>query len=93
MSKTFSAPYTSTTLMCFMGFIECGIIAAIFKPVISAWSLSNPMWLLAALYTVCFTSLDLLKTICRISVSILSFFGTRNTQFPGLGNSLQRKPS
>ncbi|KAK7813817.1 wat1-related protein [Quercus suber] len=51
MSKTFSAPYTSTTLMCFMGFIECGIIAAISKPVISAWSLSNPMWLLAALYT------------------------------------------
>nr|POE62329.1 wat1-related protein [Quercus suber] len=34
-----------------MGFIECGIIAAISKPVISAWSLSNPMWLLAALYT------------------------------------------
>ncbi|KAM3704541.1 hypothetical protein ACB098_03G011600 [Castanea mollissima] len=51
MSKTFSAPYTSTTLMCFMGFIECGIIAAISKPVISAWSLSDPMWLLAAVYT------------------------------------------
>uniref|UniRef100_A0A2N9G722 WAT1-related protein n=1 Tax=Fagus sylvatica TaxID=28930 RepID=A0A2N9G722_FAGSY len=50
MSKTFPAPYTSTTLMCFMASIECGIIALFAKHDISAWSLSNPMWLVASLY-------------------------------------------
>nr|POE44753.1 wat1-related protein [Quercus suber]POF09254.1 wat1-related protein [Quercus suber] len=50
MNKIFPAPYTSTTLMCFMASIECGIIALFAKHDISAWSLSNPMWLVASLY-------------------------------------------
>ncbi|KAM3736111.1 hypothetical protein ACB098_10G139000 [Castanea mollissima] len=50
MNKIFPAPYTSTTLMCFMASIECGIIALCAKHDISAWSLSNPMWLVASLY-------------------------------------------
>lgn len=55
MNKIFPAPYTSTTLMCFMASIECGIIALFAKHDSSAWSLSNPMWLVASLYAVCFT--------------------------------------
>ncbi|XP_030947871.1 WAT1-related protein At1g09380-like isoform X1 [Quercus lobata] len=56
MNKIFPAPYTGTTLMCFMASIECGIIALFAKHDISAWSLSNPMWLVASLYAGIFCS-------------------------------------
>ncbi|KAK8484847.1 hypothetical protein V6N11_057077 [Hibiscus sabdariffa] len=49
-SKNFPAPYTCTTLMCFMASIECTIIAAFSDHKPSAWSLSSPMRLIAALY-------------------------------------------
>ncbi|KAB1996121.1 hypothetical protein E1A91_D13G213400v1 [Gossypium mustelinum] len=49
-SKSFPAPYTSTTLMCFMASIECTIIGIFSDPKPSAWSLSSSMRLIAALY-------------------------------------------
>ncbi|KAF5454213.1 hypothetical protein F2P56_023895, partial [Juglans regia] len=51
MSERFPAPFTNTTLMCFMASIECGSIALISKHDISAWSLSDPVRLIASLYT------------------------------------------
>ncbi|XP_041020254.1 WAT1-related protein At1g09380-like [Juglans microcarpa x Juglans regia] len=50
MGQRFPAPYTTTTLMCFMASIECGIIALISKHNASAWSLSDPMRIIASLY-------------------------------------------
>ncbi|KAG6645867.1 WAT1-related protein At1g09380-like [Carya illinoinensis] len=50
MGERFPAPYTTTTLMCFMASIECGIIALISKRNVSAWSLSDPMRIIASLY-------------------------------------------
>ncbi|MBA0728479.1 hypothetical protein Golax_001375 [Gossypium laxum] len=50
-SKSFPAPYTSTTLMCFMASIECTIIGIFSDPKPSAWSLSSSMRLIAALYS------------------------------------------
>ncbi|KAA3486352.1 WAT1-related protein [Gossypium australe] len=49
-SKSFPAPYTSTTLMCFMASIECTIIGIFSDPKPSAWSLSSSMRLIASLY-------------------------------------------
>ncbi|KAJ0079268.1 hypothetical protein Patl1_23950 [Pistacia atlantica] len=51
MSKKFPAPYTSTTLMCFLGSIECGAIGLIAEHKLSAWSLSSPIYLISAIYT------------------------------------------
>lgn len=53
MSERFPAPFTNTTLMCFMASFECGSIALISKHDISAWSLSDPVRLIASLYAVC----------------------------------------
>ncbi|KAG2695855.1 hypothetical protein I3760_07G032000 [Carya illinoinensis] len=50
MSERFPAPFTNTTLMCFMASFECGSIALISKHDISAWSLSDPVRLIASLY-------------------------------------------
>lgn len=52
MSESFPAPYTSTTLICAMASIECGLIAIIAKHDISAWSLRDPMRIIVALYAV-----------------------------------------
>ncbi|OMP09402.1 Drug/metabolite transporter [Corchorus olitorius] len=49
-SKNFPAPYTLTTLMCFMSSIECTIIAVFTDHKVSAWSLSSSIRLVAALY-------------------------------------------
>ncbi|GMI84428.1 Usually multiple acids move in and out Transporters 25 [Hibiscus trionum] len=49
-SKNFPAPYTCTTIMCFMASIECTIIGVFSDHKPSAWSLSSPMRLIAALY-------------------------------------------
>ncbi|XP_039051682.1 WAT1-related protein At1g09380-like [Hibiscus syriacus] len=49
-SKNFPAPYTCTTIMCFMASIECTIIGIFSEHKPSAWSLSSPMRLIAALY-------------------------------------------
>ncbi|XWS64428.1 hypothetical protein CRYUN_Cryun05aG0003100 [Craigia yunnanensis] len=49
-SKNFPAPYTCTTLMCFMASIECTIIGVFSDHKVSAWSLSSNMRLIAALY-------------------------------------------
>ncbi|GLT72878.1 hypothetical protein SLA2020_447750 [Shorea laevis] len=56
MNERFPAPYTSTTLMCFMASIQCGIIALIPKHDISAWSLADPIRLIASLYAGCVCS-------------------------------------
>lgn len=53
ISKTFSAPYTSTGLMCFMASFQCIIIAVCVDHTASAWSLHNAMRLSSALYAVC----------------------------------------
>lgn len=57
MSKKFPAPYISTTLMCFLGSIECGLIGLISEHKLSAWSLSSPIRLISAIYAVRFTLL------------------------------------
>ncbi|KAE8705587.1 WAT1-related protein [Hibiscus syriacus] len=49
-SKNFPAPYTCTTIMCFMASIECTIIGIFSEHKPSAWSLSSPMRLIASLY-------------------------------------------
>lgn len=56
MNERFPAPYTSTTLMCFMASIQCGIIALIPNHDISAWSLADPIRLIASLYAGCVCS-------------------------------------
>ncbi|KAH7542915.1 hypothetical protein FEM48_Zijuj02G0125800 [Ziziphus jujuba var. spinosa] len=50
LSENFSAPYTSTTLMCFMASIECGAIGLFVEHNMSGWSLRNNMRLFASLY-------------------------------------------
>ncbi|EXB52991.1 Auxin-induced protein 5NG4 [Morus notabilis] len=50
MSEKFPAPYTSTTLMCFMATVECGAIGFVLEHKISAWSLRNDTRLVASLY-------------------------------------------
>ncbi|XP_021734503.1 WAT1-related protein At1g09380-like [Chenopodium quinoa] len=50
MSEDFSAPYTSSALMGFMGSIQCIIIAACTNHQLSDWSLSSPIRLVAGLY-------------------------------------------
>ncbi|XP_019418323.1 PREDICTED: WAT1-related protein At1g09380-like [Lupinus angustifolius] len=50
MSKTFSAPYTSTAYMCFLGSFQCVAIALCFESTASAWSLNNAMRLISSLY-------------------------------------------
>ena len=53
MSEKFAAPYTSSTLMCFMASFECGVIGLIVDHHPSAWSLNDSIKLTAALYSVC----------------------------------------
>ncbi|OAY43934.1 WAT1-related protein At1g09380 [Manihot esculenta] len=50
VSDKFPAPYTSTFLMCFMGSIECVVIALGANHELSQWSLRSPGRLVAALY-------------------------------------------
>ncbi|GLT96472.1 hypothetical protein SLE2022_140910 [Rubroshorea leprosula] len=50
LGKKFQAPYTTTTVMCFMSSIECTAIAFISEHTISAWSLRSSIRLIASLY-------------------------------------------
>ncbi|GAB2287260.1 hypothetical protein Dimus_021642 [Dionaea muscipula] len=50
MGKEFSAPYTSTALMCFMASIQCFLIAAWSQHKASKWSLASRIKLVATLY-------------------------------------------
>ncbi|XP_004302299.1 PREDICTED: WAT1-related protein At1g09380 [Fragaria vesca subsp. vesca] len=51
VSDSFPAPYTSTTLMCLMASLECGLIAVSVEHNAQAWALTNPMKLTAGLYS------------------------------------------
>ncbi|WKA02635.1 hypothetical protein VitviT2T_020797 [Vitis vinifera] len=51
MCVKFAAPYTSSTLMCFMASIECGVIGLFVDHQPSAWSLNDSIRLIAALYS------------------------------------------
>ncbi|CAN1161666.1 WAT1-related protein At1g09380 [Linum perenne] len=51
VGSTFPAPYTSTWLMCFMGSLQCVVIALGPNHRVSHWSLSSPERLVAALYS------------------------------------------
>ncbi|XP_023545290.1 WAT1-related protein At1g09380 isoform X2 [Cucurbita pepo subsp. pepo] len=51
LSVKFKAPYTSTTLLCFMAFFQCGLIAVISEHNVASWSLKSPIRLISALYT------------------------------------------
>ncbi|KAK2661408.1 hypothetical protein Ddye_007941 [Dipteronia dyeriana] len=51
VNKKFPAPYTSTTLMCFMSTVQCAVIATITDHKKPDWSLSSPIRLISALYT------------------------------------------
>ncbi|RDX92845.1 WAT1-related protein, partial [Mucuna pruriens] len=50
ISKKFPAPYTSTTLMCFLASFQCMLIAVCFDHSATAWSLHQAMRVSAALY-------------------------------------------
>ncbi|KAF8401260.1 hypothetical protein HHK36_012193 [Tetracentron sinense] len=50
LSKTFTAPYTSSALMCFMASIQCGVIGVCFERNISEWSLGSDIRLIASVY-------------------------------------------
>lgn len=52
MSKSFSSPYTSSALMCFMAGVQCFVIAAGVERSFSAWALGWDIRLAASLYTV-----------------------------------------
>ncbi|XP_043726276.1 WAT1-related protein At1g09380-like [Telopea speciosissima] len=49
MSKTFAAPYSSTTLLCFMASIQCGVIGICVEHNISRWPLKSHIRLITAL--------------------------------------------
>ncbi|GMJ11157.1 Usually multiple acids move in and out Transporters 25 [Hibiscus trionum] len=51
-TKNARTSHTCTTIMCFMAGIECTIIDVVTDHKPSAWSLSSPMRLVAALYAV-----------------------------------------
>ncbi|PKI76095.1 hypothetical protein CRG98_003456 [Punica granatum] len=51
LSTTFSAPYTTTTLMCLMASVECAIVGACVEHDISAWSLNSGIKIIASLYS------------------------------------------
>ncbi|CAL9773861.1 unnamed protein product [Musa acuminata subsp. burmannicoides] len=51
MSKSFSSPYTSSALMCFMAGVQCFVIAAGVERSFSAWALGWDIRLAASLYT------------------------------------------
>lgn len=52
MSKRFSAPYTSTTIMSLMAGVQCAGISAVMDRSLSAWKLGLDIRLYAALYIV-----------------------------------------
>ncbi|RWW62502.1 hypothetical protein BHE74_00030365 [Ensete ventricosum] len=59
LSKSFSAPYTSSAIMCFMASVQCLVIAAaVERRRLSAWALGWNIRLAASLYIV-----SLLRTI------------------------------
>ncbi|GAB2211649.1 hypothetical protein Droror1_Dr00024974 [Drosera rotundifolia] len=51
MGEKFSAPYTTTALMCFMATIECVVVAACSQHKASQWSLASRIKLVASLYS------------------------------------------
>ncbi|KAJ4721679.1 WAT1-related protein [Melia azedarach] len=51
LSKKFPVPYTTTTLMCLMGSIECAVIGLIVEHKSSAWSLKSSIRLISAIYS------------------------------------------
>ncbi|XP_057502050.1 WAT1-related protein At1g09380-like [Actinidia eriantha] len=55
MSKNYSAPYTTSALICSMASIQCGIIAFCAEPHVSSWSLKPGIRALSSFYsgTVC----------------------------------------
>ncbi|KAI9080975.1 hypothetical protein K1719_036955 [Acacia pycnantha] len=51
MAKHFPAPYTSTAYMCLLASFQCVAIALCFDHSASAWSLTNPIRVISALYS------------------------------------------
>lgn len=56
MSATFSAPYTTTTLVCLMASVECALVGVCIRHDASAWSLGFGIRLIAAIYAVSFSN-------------------------------------
>ncbi|PIA43421.1 hypothetical protein AQUCO_01900070v1 [Aquilegia coerulea] len=50
MNEKFTAPYTTTTVMCFMASFECALVAACWEHKFTAWSLAINVRLIGALY-------------------------------------------
>ncbi|KAF5206983.1 Leucine-rich repeat receptor-like protein kinase pxc1 [Thalictrum thalictroides] len=50
MNETFIAPYTTTTVMCFMASLECALVAVCWEDNFKAWSLAINIRLIGALY-------------------------------------------
>ncbi|XP_031486969.1 WAT1-related protein At1g09380-like isoform X2 [Nymphaea colorata] len=51
MSRTFSAPYTSTSMLCFVAAVQCGLMTVCMERNPSAWALGWNVRLLAVVYT------------------------------------------
>lgn len=52
MGENYSAPYTSSALICLMSSVECGIIGFVAEHNLSAWSLSPAIRVVSSLYAV-----------------------------------------
>ncbi|KAE9445773.1 hypothetical protein C3L33_22329, partial [Rhododendron williamsianum] len=50
MGENYSAPYTSSALICLMSSVECGIIGFVAEHNLSAWSLSPAIRVVSSLY-------------------------------------------
>ncbi|KAF5182542.1 Wat1-related protein [Thalictrum thalictroides] len=50
MNAEFTAPYTTTAVMCFMASFECAIVAAFFAHTPNEWSLTSNIRLIGAVY-------------------------------------------
>lgn len=52
MSKSFSSPYTSSAIMCWMAAAECFVLGAVVERNVSAWALGWDIRLYTAIYLV-----------------------------------------
>ncbi|KAH6820064.1 nodulin MtN21 /EamA-like transporter family protein [Perilla frutescens var. hirtella] len=50
VSQQYSAPYSSSAIMCAMASIQCVVVGFAFDPTLSAWSLTSSIRLVSAIY-------------------------------------------
>lgn len=53
VSQKYSAPYSSSALMCMMASVQCVIVGFLFDHNLSAWSLNQSIRIVSSIYSVC----------------------------------------